>query len=187
MKDSNCSIRSRHEELAGKFSNNQIVSIIQGILAEARKAQIYPNACEILCEFIEKIELSDYLQILKGSVIRTGCPNSGKSSLGCAIARILKCKKSPDSGNIWKFVSDTQPKFQFFCVAMVDACVFGRLPTLPPPPMVDSGSDDTSLLDGQARGLEMQSTYQHMRVNPIVKRHYRRSTPVYPPPSNSHK
>ena len=102
--------------------------------------------------FIEKIELSDYLQILKGSVIRTGCPNSGKSSLGCAIARILKCKKSPDRGNIWKFVSDTQPKFQFFSVAMVDAGVFGRLPTLPPPPVVDSGSDDTSLLDVQDSG-----------------------------------
>ena len=51
MKDSNCSIRSRHEELAGKFSKNQIVSIIQGILAEARMTQIYPNACETLCEF----------------------------------------------------------------------------------------------------------------------------------------
>lgn len=106
------SVDSRNMVIGGELSQQEILWIIQSILARAAKARDYPRAEEMFGRFVAKIKVADYLPVFAGSVIRiTGCPYSGKSTLVCGIAKALNCELDTEKGNYWKFTSRTDRNF----------------------------------------------------------------------------
>lgn len=110
MPHSHSSFRNTDKNIGGDLSNQDILEIIRGILSENAEKLKTPcsedlsPARDMLQKFAESIGLMDYLQPLRGCVIRiTGCPNSGKSSLAESIAATLNCKITSKKDSVWKY------------------------------------------------------------------------------------